>query len=208
MKVPVATVLLFLTGPYGDESFAQWNSLLNRTPARACPYGALIAAAFWLLLGIVACRRFTRANGASPGPFDQLSQGFDAVKKRLDSVASQLVRLLLDATREPPSLLRLLYRDYRAAGFRGMRDLARAAIHDRPEDKLPSIDAPTLLVRGARDPLVPKRWANQIASLLPHPKLVEIANGTHAVQYQSPVAVAGALQEFLTESTGSLAPMT
>jgi hypothetical protein len=86
--IALATVLLFLTGPYGDQSFAHWNSVLNRTPARACLFGALTALAFWVLLGIAACRRFTRANGACPGPFDQLSQGFDGVMKRLSSVCA------------------------------------------------------------------------------------------------------------------------
>ncbi len=90
--IAVATVFLFLTGPNDDQSsahsFAHWNSALNRTPARACLYGALIAAAFCLLLGIFACRRFTRANGACPGPFDQLRQGFDALKKRMSSVCA------------------------------------------------------------------------------------------------------------------------
>jgi 2-hydroxy-6-oxonona-2,4-dienedioate hydrolase len=130
------------------------------------------------------------------------------VDSQARTIASQLGRLLLDATREPPSLLRLLIGDYLTTGFQGMRDFTRTAIRDRMEDKLPFIETPTLLVRGARDPLVPERWSKQIAALLPHPKIVVIPNGTHAVQYQSPVAVARALQEFLTDLTGSLSSAT
>jgi hypothetical protein len=87
--IAVATVFLFLTGPprrKGDGGFTRWHTALNQTPPRACLFGAAIAAVFCVLLGIGACRRFTRANGACPGPFDQLSQGFDAVKKRLSTV--------------------------------------------------------------------------------------------------------------------------
>jgi 2-hydroxy-6-oxonona-2,4-dienedioate hydrolase len=124
------------------------------------------------------------------------------------TIASQLARLLLDATHEPPGLCRLLLRDYLTTGFRGLRELARTAIRDRVEDKVPAIEAPTLLIRGARDPLVPERWAKQIASLLSHPKLVVIPNGTHAVQYQSPVSVAQVLEEFLTELANSLPSAT
>jgi pimeloyl-ACP methyl ester carboxylesterase len=89
-----------------------------------------------------------------------------------------------------------------------MRDLGRIAIRDRVEAKLPSIDAPTLLVRGARDPSVSDRWAKQMASLLPRAKLVTIPNGTHAVQYQSAGAVGRALEEFLTDPSRVRAPAT
>lgn len=86
--IAVATVFLFLTGPYGTDlkGAAQWNSLLNRTPARTCFCGALIAVAFCVLLAVVVCRRFTRSASACPGPFDQLRQGFDDVKERLTTV--------------------------------------------------------------------------------------------------------------------------
>ena len=124
------------------------------------------------------------------------------------TMAGQLARLLLDAIREPPDLLRLLFRDYLTTGVRGMRDLGRIAIRDRVEAKLPSIDAPTLLVRGARDPSVSDRWAKQMASLLPRAKLVTIPNGTHAVQYQSAGAVGRALEEFLTDPSRVRAPAT
>ena len=139
-------------------------------------------------------------------------EGLVLVSPTVDSRARRLViqfaRLVIDATREPPDLLRLLLGDYRRVGFRTMRHLAWTAIGDRMEEKAPRIAAPTLLVRGARDPLVPERWAEQIASLLSHERLVVIAQGTHAVQYQSPAAVAAALHEFLTEPTGSLSPAT
>ena len=89
--IAVATVFLFLTGPLVDKKdtgFAHWVTVLNRTPAHVCLFGAVIAVFFWVVLGILACRRFTRASGACPGPFDQLSQGFDAVKRRLGTVCA------------------------------------------------------------------------------------------------------------------------
>ena len=89
--IAVATVFLFLTGPYDDglESAVQWNSFLNRTPARACFFGALIALFFCALLAVVVCRRFTRADSSCPGPFDQLRQGFDDVRARLERVCRE-----------------------------------------------------------------------------------------------------------------------
>jgi 2-hydroxy-6-oxonona-2,4-dienedioate hydrolase len=112
------------------------------------------------------------------------------------TLGKQLLRLFLDAVHEPPALLLLLLHDYLRTGFSGLRDLGADAIHDRVETKLPRIEAPTLLIRGARDPLVPERWANEMASLLPNGALVVIPGGTHALQYQSPAEVARALTSF------------
>lgn len=134
-----------------------------------------------------------------PAAVDGLVLISPTVDSHSRTMTSQAARLLITAFREPRSLLRLLARDYLTIGFRGLRDLGRAAIRDRVEAKLPSIEAPTILVRGARDRLVPERWAKEMASLLPHAKLIVIPNGTHAVQYQSAGAVALALQEFLAQ---------
>lgn len=137
-----------------------------------------------------------------PDIVDRLVLISPTVDPQARTMASQLARLLLDATREPPDFLRLLGRDYLKIGLRRLREIGRVALRDRVEEKLSSVKAPTLLVRGARDPLVPQRWTEQMEKLLPHAKLVVIPGGTHAVQYQSPVAVEGKLQEFLALPLG------
>ncbi len=119
------------------------------------------------------------------------------------TVTKQLARLLLDATREPPSLLKLLARDYVKAGGRRLLEIGRVAVADRVEEKLPSIQAPALVVRGGRDPLVPRRWAEHVASLLPNAQLVVIEAAPHAVQYTHPEALTHALRAFLGESSVS-----
>jgi hypothetical protein len=83
----VATVFLFLTGPDVKGKGRHWDTVLNHTPARVCLFGTLIGVAFCVLLAILACRRFTRADSACPGPYNQLRQGFDDLKERL-AVAS------------------------------------------------------------------------------------------------------------------------
>jgi 2-hydroxy-6-oxonona-2,4-dienedioate hydrolase len=57
--------------------------------------------------------------------------------------------------------------DYADAGVgRALRTFGRA-LADRIEDKLPLVQAPTLVVRGARDPIVPQAWAEEVSRLLP-----------------------------------------
>jgi hypothetical protein len=81
--IAAATVFLFLTSPAGGGSGAQWDSALNRTAARCCFFGSLIGIGFCVLLGIVFCRRFSRADSACPTAYDQIRQGLAQVKQRL-----------------------------------------------------------------------------------------------------------------------------
>jgi 2-hydroxy-6-oxonona-2,4-dienedioate hydrolase len=113
------------------------------------------------------------------------------------TMPQQFARLLLDATREPPKLLGLLAGDYLRAGVPQLFAIGRIALRDRVEAKLPSTRASTLFVCGGRDPLVPRRWAEQMASLAPLSKLVVIPDATHAVPYDAPVELARELQGFL-----------
>jgi pimeloyl-ACP methyl ester carboxylesterase len=127
------------------------------------------------------------------------------VDPRARSIPRQFFRLAHDAFREPRGLLRLLARSYFVSAA-GLLRIGRAAVRDRVEDKLPRIQAPTLVVRGGRDPLVPARWAAEVTSLVPQARLVLVPRGTHAVQYQSPESVARALREFIAETTPSWPP--
>jgi 2-hydroxy-6-oxonona-2,4-dienedioate hydrolase len=133
----------------------------------------------------------------APSVVEKLSLISPTVDPRQRSLGRQLARLLVDSTREPPRLLSVLFRDYLRLGPRVLLEIGELAISDRVEEKLPSIDAEALVVRGSRDPLVPQRWAEEMENCLPHGQLVVIAGGTHAVQYQSASAVAEALTPFL-----------
>jgi pimeloyl-ACP methyl ester carboxylesterase len=132
-----------------------------------------------------------------PALVDRLVLISPTVDPKARTLPDQLGRLLIDAGQEPPRLLRLLARDYLRTGFRRLLGIGRVAVRDRMEQKLPFIEAPTLVVRGGRDPLVPERWAKQIATLLPHGQLTVIPHATHAVQFVAPVELAQALEEFL-----------
>jgi 2-hydroxy-6-oxonona-2,4-dienedioate hydrolase len=117
------------------------------------------------------------------------------VDPRSRTMSAQFLRLLVDATREPPALLRLLTRDYLQTGLRTLFRNGRLAIADPVELKLPAIEKQALIICGARDPLVPKEWAEEIAALLPHARLVIVPDAPHAVQYVAASAVAKQIEE-------------
>ena len=73
----------------------------------------------------------------------------------------------------------------------------KIVLQDRIEDKLPKIVAPTLVVRGTADPLVPAAWAQRIVRLLPHGTLREIENAPHTINYSAPDAFVPLIASFL-----------
>ncbi|WP_168185679.1 alpha/beta fold hydrolase [Acidiferrobacter sp. SPIII_3] len=106
-------------------------------------------------------------------------------------------RLIANSRYEPASLTAISLGDYWRAGLRRAFGTARMALADRIEDKMPRIKAPTLIVRGEHDPLVPMRWARYLAGLTPHGELRVIRGWGHAVHYAAPGAFVDAVRPFL-----------
>ncbi|MBY8848098.1 alpha/beta fold hydrolase [Saccharothrix longispora] len=106
------------------------------------------------------------------------------------STSRQLARLAADAPRERPALVPLLTRDYLTAGVRRIAATLDHLLDDPVEDKVGHLHAPTAVVRGRHDPVVSRRWAREVAALLPDGRLVEVPGAAHAVHHSAPDAVA------------------
>ena len=115
------------------------------------------------------------------------------------SVPRQVGRFLIDAPREPLSLLPIELLDYISAGTRRAWRTFRYALEDRIEKKLPHMRVPTLVVRGSRDPIVPQRWAEAATRSLPMGRLVVIPGSAHAMNYSSPLELTRVVLPFLSE---------
>ena len=76
-------------------------------------------------------------------------------------------------------------------------------------DRLATIRTPTLVLTGAEDRLTPPKGGRLLAEAIPGARLVEIAAAGHFPQLEQPVAVNGAIREFLASlrpaSIGGLA---
>jgi pimeloyl-ACP methyl ester carboxylesterase len=105
-------------------------------------------------------------------------------------------RFFVDAMREPPTLLPIIVRDYLRFGLRRFVATAGAALRDRPEDKLPSISAPTLVIKGERDAFVSTAWVEEIVELLPRGELAVVPRAPHATHYAAPRSVAALIEGF------------
>ncbi|MBA2449365.1 MAG: alpha/beta hydrolase [Chloroflexi bacterium] len=115
------------------------------------------------------------------------------------SALRQAARWLLNATREPLALGPILVRDYLDAGFDRFYHTLRYLLQDRIEDKLPHVQAPTLIVRGARDPIVPQSWAEQAARLLPRGRLIVVPEAAHTVNFNAAEELVRLMRPFLDD---------
>jgi 2-hydroxy-6-oxonona-2,4-dienedioate hydrolase len=130
------------------------------------------------------------------------------VDRQARSLGRQAARLALDSVREPVGLLALETVDYvqhiRKSGVGGFVEMIR----DSVEANLSRVRAPTLVVRGDRDPIVPRSWAEEVAAILPRGSLVEVSGAAHAVNYNAPDALTRLTLEFLHERGDSLSIAT
>lgn len=120
----------------------------------------------------------------------------DRRKKRLLREAFGFLR---DIPREPPSLVPIIVDAYMRAGvIRWTRTWFAGKRHDA-FDAARGIEAPGLVLVGARDPVVPVHFARAIAETIPSARFRIVANAAHALIYDEPAGFNGAVVEFLDE---------
>jgi pimeloyl-ACP methyl ester carboxylesterase len=73
----------------------------------------------------------------------------------------------------------------------------KQALDDPIEDELPDVEAPTLVVRGIHDPLIPLSWAERVVELLPNGELASLARAGHMVGPRSADSLAHVIDKFL-----------
>jgi 2-hydroxy-6-oxonona-2,4-dienedioate hydrolase len=119
------------------------------------------------------------------------------------SMPGVIARVLIDVPREPWRLAVLVVRDYLRAGPRRVLATLAEALRDRIEEKLPHIAQPTLVVCGARDPVVTVRWASEVARLAGIERagaaggtMQCVATAAHALPFDDPEVFARIIANF------------
>jgi 2-hydroxy-6-oxonona-2,4-dienedioate hydrolase len=111
------------------------------------------------------------------------------------TIWQQAWRLLRDAFREPVSLILIAAWCYLTNGFRAWKML-NEAMKVPLERFAAGLRQPTLVLRGAYDPVVPGRWAGELTGVIPEAVLVTVLRAGHGVVFSSPHAVADAVLTF------------
>ena len=152
----------------------------------------------------MGCQVLVDLAARRPERVDRLVLVSPTVDPRARTGPQALVRLAGDLPHEPLSLVPILVLDYVRFGVVRFVQTGLYALRDRPEDKLPLIQAPTLVVRGDLDPLVPERWGEEVRDLLPHGRLAVLEGEPHACHYSAPDRVAALVLEEREQGVGDL----
>lgn len=119
------------------------------------------------------------------------------------STLRQVAAFLAIAPFERPSIAWVAATDYLRAGprrwLRTFRHMARYEMAER----LSGLEMPVLVVRGARDFLVPASWAESVARLAPQGRLVTVPGAAHGMNYSHPQELTAAVLPFLLEGGAS-----
>jgi 2-hydroxy-6-oxonona-2,4-dienedioate hydrolase len=145
----------------------------------------------------LGCQVAAELAARDPARVAALVLGGPTVDPRARSAGRQLVRLLLSAPAEHPAILPLILGDYLRVGAARLLAELRHMLRHRIEEVLPSVTAPTLVLRGTLDRVAPRRWAEEAAALLPRGALVEVPFAGHAAHFTRPDAVAAQVVRFV-----------
>ncbi|MDP9443643.1 MAG: alpha/beta hydrolase [Actinomycetota bacterium] len=108
------------------------------------------------------------------------------VDRRARTVRQHAARLLADERWEPASLGPVLLADWMACGARRYAQTLAYMLADPVERKLHHVRVPTVVVRGARDPIVPRAWAAEVVDRLPAGRLAEVPGAGHTLNWSAP----------------------
>jgi pimeloyl-ACP methyl ester carboxylesterase len=108
-----------------------------------------------------------------------------------------LSQMAVDGLREPPSMLPIAVRDYLRFGVLQSLSLFRAMTRYPTLDRLPNLVVPTLVIAGARDPLVRIDRVHHLASM-PHVDAVKVP-GAHALNFSAPELIAELIEAHLAD---------
>lgn len=114
---------------------------------------------------------------------------------------TQILRWIANSQREPPSTGTLVL-DYSRAGLPRVWRAFRDAVNDAIETKLPTIRAPTLVVRGAKDAIVSQWWAETVTALLPNGHLVVVPGAAHTMNHHWDLELARVVRPFVIALDG------
>jgi 2-hydroxy-6-oxonona-2,4-dienedioate hydrolase len=171
-----------------SDVLADWMSAvgLEQATLLGSSFSAQIVADF----AVRHAERMARAVLASP-----------TVDPRSRPLPRLILLWWLNERREPRHVGQATKRDYRDVSKLRVLFTIWQMVADHIEERLPRIRVPTLVVRGAKDPLVSREWAEEIVRVVPNARLVVIPGGAHALNLDSPYELARAVQPFVTEAS-------
>ncbi len=93
----------------------------------------------------------------------------------------------------------IVERDYWECGPGRLIRTFRYALEDHTEELYPQMKCPTLVVRGALDPIVPQEWAEEVTRRLPNGRLIVLPGVPHTANLEAPLELLRVTKPFFEE---------
>lgn len=180
----------------------------NRRPGRQLAiedFGALVAD-FLAETGTVAPILIGHSMGAqvvvdtaTRHPVSGLVLLGPVVDERASTLWQQAMRLFRDTFHETPGANWIVFSDYLRSGIRWFATELPAMLSYRIEQELPHVDAPVLIIRGAKDTVAPEGWAHALAQRSARSRVVSVPHAAHVVQHTQATAVAAEIDTFASD---------
>jgi pimeloyl-ACP methyl ester carboxylesterase len=108
----------------------------------------------------------------------------------------QILRLARGLVHEHPKVIAAGAREYVRAGPH-LRRKFRAMMAHRPEHAWARVGVPTLVLRGADDPVCPEPWCREVAAGIPDARLEHVPDRGHETMIRDAAPVAARILAFL-----------
>jgi len=140
-----------------------------------------------------------------PGGTAPVTGGAVLIGPTIDDAARnrfrQALRIVCDALREPVSLRLVQVLSSLLCRPQTWWRTSTAMLADPLERALAHVEVPVVLVRGARDRVVPAAWVARLAAVRPSSVVVQIPGAGHVVHWTHPEFVAQLCEQFETHAT-------
>jgi pimeloyl-ACP methyl ester carboxylesterase len=114
------------------------------------------------------------------------------------TAGAQIGRWLRDLWSEDPRQTSILAADMADAGARRVLLTLRHCVRHHVENRLPSVSAPVLFLRGRHDPIAPLAWVRRAAELVPGGRAGEVPRAAHNAVTTAGADVAARATAFVT----------
>jgi pimeloyl-ACP methyl ester carboxylesterase len=105
----------------------------------------------------------------------------------------EALRLAHDTCIEPPSANWVVLTEYIRCGIRWYLTELPSMVDYPMLERLALVEAPTLVRRGAHDPIAPGGWTQQVTDALPRATRFVVPKAAHLAQFRSPRVVAAVI---------------
>ncbi len=134
-----------------------------------------------------------------PGRVRALVLVAPTVDPAAQSMIPQLWRWAKNFVRERDVQSGTTWIEWRRAGLGRVAATGRECVRHRMDRRLPLVGTPTLLVRGSDDVIVPQRWLDDAAALVPTSRTAVVTGAAHSAVATHPDDVARLVEKFLAE---------